>query len=246
MKRRGFKGRRKTFPRRGRLVNKTKQLVTGHGPTLLEKIGSGVGTVATLAKAIIPVISAINTEEKFFDTNSNTSTITLAVPFFQDLSTMATGVLESQRIGNSILAKSININLLLQNNYTINPNVFFRVVLFSDKAQAGTAPTLAQLMQTTAVTWSMKNKNFTDRFVILKDHFYTYSPMYDPTLSGGNQGSHMIKIFKKLDFHIRYVGPSGTIPDAGNNTLYLMVWSNAASNNGQTCAIAARLSYTDN
>lgn len=104
----------------------SKKMVTGHGPTLLEKISSGVGSVAKLATAVAPAIAAINTESKYLDI---TASVTAHTPGTSDVIRNLTGeiiqgVNDSQRIGNSILMRDLQIRLAHNFNATLgSPNV---------------------------------------------------------------------------------------------------------------------------
>jgi len=75
MAKRNYRPRR--VIRRRPYVNKTKKMVTGQGPTLLEQLARGASGVATVAKAVLPIVSAINTEAKYLDVSySGNLTIT--------------------------------------------------------------------------------------------------------------------------------------------------------------------------
>jgi len=52
MAKRNYRPRR--VIRRRPYVNKTKKMVTGQGPTLLEQLARGASGVATVAKAVLP------------------------------------------------------------------------------------------------------------------------------------------------------------------------------------------------
>lgn len=220
-----------------RRVNKTKKLVTGQTqPTLLETIASGAGAVANVAKAVLPIVAAINTELKFYDAAF------VAVPLFgtptiQALNQIGQGTDEQNRIGNSILAKDINIRFQMLANFTTDQQNMIRMVIFVDKQQAGTAPTLAQLMQTTSNFQSSFNKDYTDRFAILKDKYFTMNANEKRVLQG--------KFYKTLPFHIRFLGSTTAAADLGNNTLYVLYWS-AYAVNGPSISHYSRLNFTDN
>lgn len=240
---------RKKFYKKRPYVNKTKKLVTGHGPTWLETLASGAGTVASLAKAVAPAIAAINTEAKYLDT-SNGLAPTLASPSIVNLSLMAQGLTDSTRIGNSLLAKSIQcrIRLVLSNELTGTYGSSWssvRVILLVDKLQGGTPPTIAQIMESTSNNISMANKDYTDRFTIIKDKMCNFSPQ---TLYYGSTsptfGVCDFKFYKPLDFHIRYLGAGATNADAGPNQLYLVCWPQHSL--GCAFTFYTRLNYTDN
>lgn len=230
-KKRGYKKRVRS--------NKTKQLVTGHGPTALESIASGIGNVATLARAVMPAIMAINTEAKFIDTAAS-SNITLAAPSIAPLCAMAQGLTESTRIGNSLLAKDLAIKFRFNTSSSGILNQC-RVVIFVDKLQGGTAPTLAQIVQDTSSILSPFNKNYTDRFTIIKDQIWDLNQSYlaQPIIRTS-------KFYKKLDFHVRYLGTTSAAASLGPNQIYIMMWTTDAGVSATSGAYYARLNYTDN
>lgn len=242
-KKRAYKPKKRVY------VNKTKKLVTGQGPTLVEKIASGVGSVAQLATAVAPMIAAINTEHKYKDTSGALSP-TLTSPSIVNLSLMAQGLTDTTRIGNSLLAKSIQvrIRLILSNEISGvygSPYSSVRVILFVDKLQGGTAPTLAQIMEDPASSnLSMANKDYTDRFTIIKDKMCNISPNWGTGSTTPTQSVCDFKFFKPLDFHIRYLGAGATSADCGPNQLYLMCWPQ--HNVGTSFTYYTRLNYTDN
>lgn len=242
--RRRYNRRRPAYRRRP-YVNKTKKLVTGEGPTLLEKIASGVGTAASVAKAVLPIVAAINTEAKYLDT-ANGLAPTLAAPSIVNISAMAQGLTDKTRIGNSILAKSIFCKVRVVGTMTNDTGPQYhsvRIMLIVDKLQGGTAPTISQIMESTSTNLSMGNKNYTDRFTILKDKIIDMNNMY---YDGSNPslGVKSIKFFKKLDFHIRYIGTDAASTSMGPNALYLVGWPLASS--GLAFTFYCRLNYTDN
>lgn len=245
---RNFKKR--TYRGRGRkpYVNRTKKLVTGQGPTWLETVASGVGSVASLARAVAPAIAAINTEHKYFDVSGGLSP-TLASPSIQPLCLVAQGLTDKTRIGNSMLAKSIQvrIRLVLQNEISGtygSPYSSIRVMLIVDKLQGGTAPTIAQIMENTSNNISMANKNYTDRFTVIKDKMCNFSPNWGTGSTTPTQAVCDFKFFKPLDFHIRYLGTDATAASAGPNQLYLICWP--AHSVGCSFTFYTRLNFTDN
>lgn len=231
----GRRYRRRRYGRKPR-YSKTKQLVTGHGPTLLEKIASGAGSVARLATAVAPIIAAVNTEAKYFDVGASLAPLSGTIQV-QNLSNMANGTSDSQRIGNSILAKNIAIKYQIIGNYTSLAYNPIRMMLIADKMQNGTAPTAAEIFETTSTYLSPLNKDQSDRFVVLKDQFIDVNQTSRTSAAG--------KFFKKLDFHIRYKGSGAGTSDQGPNTLYLIVWT-SVSVNAPTVNVYSRLNFTDN
>ena len=227
----------------------TKKLVTGHGPTVLEQIASGVGSVAKLAGAVAPVIAAINTELKYSD-YSNTSldgynpgTSDQIVCLTNQLSQ---GTEDFERIGNSVLAKDITIKYNGLYLATTSNNVAFsRIVIFvwKDNATAN-APTAAKLFETPATFLSAFNKDYTDQMVILKDKVYCHQTNYDAGAGGLYVAPIHEKIYKKLDFHMRWTNASTA---NSQNHVYMCVrGSGATSSNASRFQVYSRLNFTDN
>lgn len=240
--------RRKRVMKRKPYVNKTKKLVTGHGPTWLESLASGAGQVASLARAVAPAIAAINTEAKYLDTSGGLAP-TLAAPSIVNLSLMAQGLTDKTRIGNSLLAKSIQVRIRLVLTNEISgvygsPYSSIRVMLIVDKLQGGTPPTIAQIMESTSSNISMANKNYTDRFTIVKDKMCNFSPNWGTGSTTPTQAVCDFKFFKPLDFHIRYLGTGSANADAGPNQLYLICWPHHSI--GCSFTYYTRLNFTDN
>lgn len=220
---------------------KTKKLVTGQKqPTLLETIASGIGGVATVAKAVLPIVSAINTENKYIDTVSNQA-VSLAAPMIQCLNLCPQGTDENNRIGNSMLLRDLNIRISIIPNFSTDRFNLMRMIIFVDKQQVGNvtgAPTAAQLLQNSGNIDSPFNRNFTDRFVIIKDKRLVIS------LDGDKQ-SIFTKVYKKLEFHARYIGTGATSASLGNNALYIYITSTQVTTL-PTAYIYSRVNFTDN
>lgn len=237
-KRYARKKTKKTF------VRKTKKLVTGQGPTLLEKIAGYAGPVSTVARAVLPVISAINTEAKYLDTPGAVTTATLAAPYIVNLTSMSQGLTDNNRIGNSVLLRDVAINIRLIQIPTATSkfkNFAIRFLMFVDKMQNGSPPSLGNIMENTASILSKTNKDFTDRYVILHDKVYTMTPT--------NENSEYRvddKFYNKLEFHARYLGPSAGSGDQGPNAVYVMYWPDNVTSGDVNVGGYARLNFTDN
>lgn len=241
---------RKRYNRKRAYVNKTKKLVVGHGPTMLERIASGAGSVAKLAGAVAPIISMINTEEKFYDIGTTLTSLTSGTPAIACMSQMAQGVTEQGRIGSSILGKNLACRFGFRTSWATASNgsgiARYRLTIFSDKAQAGTLPTTAQLFQDNTNINLPMNRNFTDRFVIIKDKYITTNAQHAIFSTGSIDQYQFTKWFKKLDFHIRYIGTDATSASSGQNALYYCIWSVSDTNVSCKYESYTRLNYTDN
>lgn len=241
------KGSRKSFAKRKpqrRFLRKDRKLVTGHGPTLVEQIASGAGSVAKLATSILPMISAINTEAKYIDYSA---TVTSNTPGTNDSINLLTdvnpGTGDSDRIGNSILAKDLSVRMAI--NFTPSATVFglhCRAMLICWKTDAThNAISSAKLFEDPTNLYSPINKDYSDQMVVLKDKFFALNAQNPGTGTIPMSFVHM-KIFKKLDWHMRWQDGSGS-PTL--NHIYLVLRSSASSPSMST-TYYSRLNYTDN
>lgn len=241
--------RRKFSKRRPVRYSSTKKLVTGQGPTLLEKIASGAGSVAKLAMAVAPVVAAINTEHKYFDL---TASVQSHSPGTSDQIINLTqgiiqGVTDSDRIGNSILAKDLQIRLAHNFQNTIGtPNVMglhcrMMLVCWKENIQLN-GPTAAKIFESPGNLYSPVNKDYSDQFVVMKDKFFTLNSGISVSAVTGFQ---TMKLFKKLNWHLRY--QAGTAFDGTVNHIFLILRSSAAgATNALNTTYYSRLNYTDN
>lgn len=243
--------RKRTFAKRGRRVNysKSKKMVTGHGPTLLEKIASGAGSVAKLAMAVAPAIAAINTESKFYD---QTATVISHSPGTNDTfvalsGAIAQGTDEQNRIGNSCLAQDLQLRLAHNFNSTLGaPNVVgihcrMMLICWKENGQSN-VPSVAKVFQQPNNLYSPVNKDNSDQFVVLKDKFFSLN---STTGVAGSTGFTSNKLFKKLNWHLRWA--DATVTGATQNHVYLLLRSSASgATNALSTTYYSRMNYTDN
>lgn len=233
--------------------SRTKKMVTGHGPTLLEQIASGAGSVAKLATAVAPVIAAINTESKYYDETASFSTYgTNSNPDLRCLTdSILQGVTDSTRIGNSILAKDLQLRLASSMTMTTNasPNVLgchHRVILFVWKYNDSGGPSITKILESPTNIYSNLNKDYTDQFVVLKDKFLTYNAtMQAGTVASGiaTQDYKSMKVYKKLDYHMRWTDANQAI---ANHVWMLTMSTPSGLTNAVNTTFYSRLNYTDN
>lgn len=247
MTRRGRGGYR---PRGGRRRNpyrrdRTKMMVTGKPPTLVEKIASGVGSVARLAGAVAPIIAAINTEHKYIDTDIQ---LTAYNPGTNDdmvlLTSIVQGTDDVNRIGNSVLAKTLAIKA--QMSYTADSTdliATYRFTLFVWKANANSnPPSVSKIFEAPNSFLSAFNKDYTDQMVILKDKIIAVNSQTIPVSQ--QSGNVFMKVFKKLNFHLRWLDATTGITE--NHVYVLFRSDNLLVGNAATCQLYSRLIFTDN
>jgi len=241
--------KRKVATRRKRPVrySKTKKMVTGHGPTLLDQMAAGAGQVGRLARAVLPAITAINTEAKYLDISAlnqvayNPGTNDYLVSLTQNL---AQGLTDVTRIGNSILARNIALRIRMVPLFsTVAHFNYARIILFAWKENAQiNAPTAAKLFEAPSIFHSPFNKDYTDQMVIIKDKIISSTAQISDA-TGQSPSFH--KIFKPLEFHMRYdaaAGGTGT-----QNHIYLMIRGyHPTTANQIVFDHYSRLNFTDN
>lgn len=224
-------------------------MVQGHGPTLLEKIASGAGSVAKLATAVAPIISMINTEQKYQD---KTAAVTAFNPGTSDnliclTNNLAQGTNDYQRIGNSVLAKDLQFRGAINFTATTGtPNItgiHCRLTMFCWKEDATiNPPSAAKLFESPTNLYSCFNKNYTPAFVVMKDKFFSLNN------SNGLPGAsdfRTLKIFKKLDWHLHWF--DGGVNDITQNHVYVILRSSATtSSNALAMTYYSRVNFTDN
>lgn len=229
--------------KRYKKFSKIKKLVTGEGPTMLEKIASGVGGVASVAKAVLPAIAAINTEAKYFD---QTAAVTSNTPGTNDAiidltGQIAPGTGDSDRIGNSVLGKDLQVRLAIQFTPTSTIEALHcRMMIICWKSSSiDNAVTAAKLFEAPTNLYSPVNKDYSDQMVVLKDKFFTLNAN---TTNLNPQGFVTMKIFKKIPWHLRWQDGGGS-PTL--NHLFLVLRSSSATVSMGT-TYYSRFNYTDN
>lgn len=230
------KPRRRQPARRRRAPKKPiKKLVEGTGSTWLDRISNGIGATASLARAIAPYIHASNAELKYCDLVTNISPL-LGTFGITPIMTVAQGTDDTNRVGNSIKCKDVNIRVQITGNFATQSYNLVRCILLVDKMQNGTAPTAPQIFESSGSYQSAFNKDTTDRFTIVFDKLYT--------LTQNNNAAIQDKIYKKLDFHVRYIGTSAAAASLGPNQLYLITHC-AQAGNPPAVTYYTRVNYYD-
>lgn len=126
------------------------------------------------------------------------------------LSNIAGGSLATQRSGNSILLRNLRLNLLLSVNASAQWSLV-RFIVFTDTMvdpDHTTAPVVGDVL-TTANVLALKNIENTDRFHIHYDQVFTLA-------ATGREQTAYKEFFKKMDYHIRWVGDGANDYDEGH------------------------------
>lgn len=238
--------RRKYYRRKGKVrYSKTKKMVTGHGPTLLEQVATGAGAAARVARAVMPVVSMINTEAKYWDATSSSN---VYAPGTSDYIVNLTGGLlggttDTTRIGNSVLAQNIQVKGYVQWLASAAATTGLTRLIFmvwKENAQSNT-PTAAKIFEAPGTFHSPYNKDYTDQFVVLKDKVFAHNC---PLAQALVQQTIHFKWFKKLSFHMRWLDATATYTQ--NHVWMIVRGSGATSANQSTISFYSRMNYTDN
>ena len=122
------------------------------------------------------------------------------------LTAIGQGDTDALRTGNSIFVRKLLVRWSGFQNVTNTPNGTLRCVVFIDVQQvADTAPTMADVLQTTASTvapLSSLNDANLGRFKIL------YNKIVN--IGNGSNGSHTEELYLDMEHHVRYNGTAST------------------------------------
>lgn len=231
--RRRYNNRRRFRPRRKNAMQKTQQLVQGKAQRPWYTY-----TYPYVAKSLYGLISHLNVETKerynsfdnVIDPIAATNTATI------DLTNTGRGTGASNRIGNSIKTLSLQLKMLFEKSST-NSNVnIIRFIIYVDKQDSTANPaTLGDILQDGTNMLSLTNQENTDRFVILKDKYFTLS-------DASNRDTYISKFYKKLNFHTRYTVGADT---PAENNIFLIAFTNQVSDTSGLL-IQSKLRFTDN
>jgi len=241
--------KKKRIPKK--YYSKTKKMVTGQSPTLLENIASGVGGLASVAKAVLPAIASINTELKYYDeTNAYSVYGTFANSDLRCITDgITTGTTDSSRIGNSILAKNIQIRFALSMPMTTTSatpvlGCHARIMIFTWKYNDSGGPSVTKLLEAPTNIYSPVNKDFSDQFVVMKDKHFVFNASVVPgTAATATQGYQHFKYYKDLNWHMRWTDSSQAI---ANHVWILTMATSSGPTNAVGVTFYSRLNYTDN
>lgn len=158
----------------------------------------------------------INAENHMFDTQLMFSPPNTGTVFY--LSNIGQGNSNGTRIGNSILAKYLHIQLSVKNN-SLATGTVTRVLILCDKTNSGTLPAASDILTQVQPQSPLKEIN-ADRFVTI------YSWLVG-TSNVGNT-TEVDDSFRRLNFHIKYNGALST--DNGVNSLICLMISDQGTN----------------
>lgn len=118
----------------------------------------------------------LNSEEKFADSNANAASVGTTPIVTAMTGGLVRGTGENQRVGSSILLKSGLLRGTIKVNASATTPQQFRLIIFRDlNDNDNTAPTGAQLLQTTAAQaaiLSPLNRDNSSRFQVIRDRIF--------------------------------------------------------------------------
>lgn len=225
-------------PQRFTKMDRVRKLAGTQPETTIEKISKGVGTVATIAKTVAGIVSVINTEDKYIDTQIATSMDNTGGMPQIVLNAIATGSDRNQRNGNKILNKSLQLSYqcFMQAADTAPARTVRLVLLIDKKPQIGNDN--FSNIYTPVQPWGLIDKDSKgDRYVILKD--------WKIILSNGNERVSWEQQYISLDrLHTQYFSTTATSFESGK--IMLVAISDAPNSSSVLLNGTARFAYTDN
>jgi len=208
----------------------------GEKPSLMDKIARYAGPVGKIAKTVGGIIQMINPEKKYVDNTSSLISVPNTGVAVATYTTMAQGLGDQARNGNTIKGVSISGKMYLQKNINVQ-TTGIRLMWVLDKECDGSIPSLSQILDNVDIV-SGVNRDYSKRFVLLKDKMLTLN-------DGGGQTKFQ-KFFFPTDFHVHYDGSSAAITDAKENQVFLFAVSDQTSDYAPLLTHFGRFNFYDN
>lgn len=189
--------------------------------------------IAKLERKVQKIERGGNKELKTFDFSYNTDPLSTGAIAL--ITGIAQGDTSITREGLQIRPKSLELRLLLTANNS--GTEYARMIIFRDTQQAGTAPTVAQLLEEDTVL-GFPEHDTRPRFKILRDKTFK--------LDNGNINGHIRKYFISLPktSRIYYSGTTGSAISMGKNNLYVY-WVSTTSADHPSLSSRFRLRFTE-
>lgn len=143
----------------------------------------------------------------------------------------------SQRTGQSILVKYLSFRGIVYRN-SANQNETFRIMVVRDKSNQGSAPTCADILQSTGSAFaplSNLDLQWKDRFEILYTRTLTVS---------ATNAEQVFKGYIRLQKHVKFDGTAST--DAQKDSLWFLIISDQTGANLPSYRLYARTAFYDN
>lgn len=239
---------------------KSKTLIRSRVASLAQKRGRDqrLGFIGPARKRIkLEVAKQIQQSGELKSMDTSGTVQMNSTPVLTLLNGLVQGVETYQRVGKKIKADSMHIrwNLFPTGNVNSGTDEVQRMVLFWDNSPNGVAPTMAQLLKSTdnggtvtTTAYSGANMDYSDRFTILRDWFWSIplSAVFADSTGSIDRESASGVYFTKLNKETKFLLTSGGISGIGTGALYLLTTSSHASSfNAFAVNVHCRLRYTD-
>lgn len=202
-----------------------------------KKGGSWLGYAKKALRVANFVKSVVNVEYKYLDV-SNTGLSMSSSGAVALLTGLAVGTTSTTRNGNSILMKSFYSQITFKVNAAATSSTLCRVIYFIDKQDTSSLPAVTDVLSAATVNAPIR-RDQGDRFIVLYDRRLVVN------LDSGSRPAGILKYFKKLHMHVKYLGDTAAQSDTGENQIYVLTVTDAASNN-PTFNHTVRMRYIDN
>lgn len=214
---------------------------------------SNLGSIASIAKTALStamfVKSLINVEHKNVDITLSNSAAIGTTWNIACMTFMAQGDTDATRNGNSILAKSLNIKILLNAAAASTAGAECRFIIVRDKVSAGALPAVADLFDGGNSTVARYNPdNAGSRFEFLADKTMAIGCTGTNTAGGGDPAISptfkQTSLFRRLHGHCKFDGTTGAIGDTTTGHIFFCWIATSATN--PVALITSRFTYIDN
>ena len=208
----------------------------GEKPSVIDKIARYAGPVGRIAKTVSMIASMVNSEVKYVDNAGAYTSVPNTGAVIATYTTMAQGLGDQARNGNSIKGKSISGKMYINKASTV-ASTGIRLMWILDKECDGSIPSLSQILDNVDIVSSI-NKDYSKRYVILRDKLVALN-------DGGGQ-SRFQKFYFPTDFHVHFDGPTSAITDAKENQVFLFAVSDQPLASAPLVYHFGRFNYYDN
>lgn len=189
-------------------------------------------------------------ELKAIDVVPSSSTCVLTTAGITLLNGVATGTDFTNRIGRKITMKSLFIRGWLQGQDIQNGSPLgnlCRIMVVYDKQPNGAALTGLQVLKTIDAADQLNLDN-RDRFSVLVDKTVALGTITNVATQAvaGSPTCRAIKIYKRLNLDVQFIGTDATVASIQTGSLYLLTCGSQATSDGHTFYFSSRVRFTDN
>lgn len=199
-------------------------------------------TSMVVAKKALRLAKQNAPEKKYHDAHKTSTNVSLTGALQLDMTAIPQGDDHNDRNGDSIKLQRLHINYRMYGNTANNSSSIRLIVIRMLEQQAGTLPSVSNVLDTTAPTW-LANYNDDNH----NPNFKTFKVLHDKSYIFGIAGYNGWSKTGVLDIPLYgakaeyYSTASGAIRNGG---LYVMAISDQAVSY-PTIELASRLTYTD-